>query len=172
MTYISSLGKAKNLACAINSSASKLAYSTTEQYVVGSSIDYTPARNSSFVEYRYQCLASYTPDTNDLIQFTLMYDDTVSLDPATQIDSFTAFGSGFYSSWGGNQNSQAALVNLRFAIPIWSGQRRIALSCRSYNSGLRCTLHWTDQFREDDVDSSQATDNNWKFSPHLIIYSY
>lgn len=172
MTYISSLGNARNLVCSINSSASKTTYSTTEQYVVGSSIDYTPEKNSSFVEYRYQCLASYTPDTNDLLQFTLMYDDTVSLDPASQIASFTAFGDGFYSSWGGNSNSQAALINLRFTIPVWTGQRRIALSSRAYHDQLECTLHWTDQFREDDVDATQATDVNWKFSPHLIVYSY
>lgn len=172
MTYISSLGNARNLVCAINSSASKTTYSTTETFVVGSSIDYTPPASTSFVEYRYQCLASYTPDTNDLLQFTLMYDDTVSLDPASQIASFTAFGDGFYTSWGGNANSQAALLNLRFTVPAWSGEKRIALSCRSYNSGLECTLHWTNQFREDDVDAAQATDNNWKFSPHLIVYSY
>ena len=171
MTFINQLGQAHNLYCAVSSSASKLQYSVTDYYIVGSDVDYTPTSTSSFVEYRYQFLANYSPDTNDLLQFSLVYDDTVALDPATQIDQFTEI-TGANSGWGGNVNSQTSLVNLRFTLPTWSGTRRLALSCRAYATSLRGTLHWTAQFREDDVDSYQATTNSFVFSPHLIVYSY
>ena len=171
MTYINTLGQAQSLYCAVSSSAAKTQYSVTEALIVGSDVDYTPASNTQFVEYRFQCLANYTPGDNDLLQFSLLYDDTVALDPATEISDFTAF-SGANSGWGGNENAQANLINLRFTIPSWVGERRLCLSCRAYLSNLQGTLHWTDQFREDDVDSAQATANTFVFSPHLIIYSY
>ena len=171
MTYINTLGQAQNLYCTVSSSASKAQYTVTEGFIVGSNVDYTPASHSQFVEYRFQFLANYSPDDNDLLQFSLMYDDTVALDPTTQIDQFSQI-TGAHSGWGGNVNTQTSLVNLRFTLPSWSGARRLALSCRAYATSLRGTLHWTDQFRQDDVDAAQATSNTFVFSPHLIIYSY
>ena len=171
MTFIRNLGLAQNLYCSVNSSATKLVYSTNEAYIVGSDVDYTPTSTAQFVEYRYQCLANYAPDQNDLLQFSLQYDDSVSLDPATELSSFTTI-TGANSGWGGNVNSQIGLLNLRFTLPAWSGTRRLLVGCRAYATSLRGTLHWTDQFRTDDVDSTQATANTFRFSPHLIIYSY
>ena len=171
MTFINNIGQAQNLYCSISSSASKTEYGTAETYIVGSDVDYTPTSTSSFVEYRFQVLANYAPDANDLLQFSLLYDDSVSLDPSTELSQFSAFV-GANSGWGGNVNSQTGLLNLRFTLPSWSGERRLVLSCRAYHSCLKGTLHWTDQFREDDVDSAQSTSNTFKFTPHLIIYSY
>lgn len=171
MTYINAIGQARNLYCAVSSSAVKTTYTDTEAFVTGSAVDYTPASGSSYVEYRYQCLANYSPEDNDLLQFSLVYDNSVSLDPATQIGSFTPL-TGSNSGWGGNENAQVGLLNLRFTLPAWSGERRLALSCRAYASSLRGTLHWTDQFRTDDADSAGATTGAFVFSPHLIIYSY
>ena len=171
MTFIPITGQAQNLYCKVDTTASKTTYSITEAFVVGSNVDYTPTSTSNFVEYRYQCLVNYSPDANDLLQFSLLYDDTVSYDPTTQLSNFTAL-TGANSAWGGNVNSQAGLLNLRFTLPTWSGTRRLALSCRAYASSLSGTLHWTDQFRTDDVDAAQATTGSFVFSPHLIIYSY
>jgi hypothetical protein len=172
MTYIPPIsGQAQNLYCAVSSSATKLTYTQAEYYVVGSNLDYTPAPGCSFVEYRYQCLANYSPDANDLLQFLLKYDSTLALDPIYNIASFTEV-TGQASGWGGNVNSQTGLLNLRFTIPAWSGTRRLSLSCRAYINGLGGTLHWTDQFRTDDVNAAQATTAAFVFSPHLIVYSY
>ena len=175
MTFISPTGAVKNVKCAVGSTASKTEYeSTTWTYVVDSTVDYTPASGSDYVIYKYQCLANWFDEANDLLQFKIMYDTTVSLDPATQTSSFTDFPTGFQSSWGGNQNSQSNLLNLQFAIPTWSGARRIILACRSYNgASIGATLHWTDKFREDDVDSDTgaATGATFVFNPHYIIYS-
>ncbi|MAO25319.1 MAG: hypothetical protein CMJ25_31645 [Phycisphaerae bacterium] len=170
MTYQTSEKKIENLKCAISSTASKLVYRANGYYVVGSNVDYTPAVGASFVEYRLQALANYAPDANDLLQFSLRYDDTVSLNPATQYDQFTDF-SGAHSAWGGNVNSQSNLLNLRFTLPAWTGERRLLVFCRAYADGLRGTLHWTDQFRSDDVDAVQATADTFVFDPHYIIYS-
>lgn len=171
MTFISQKGQIRNLYCSVNTTALKTTYSQTQLYVEGSQVDYTPPSDCQFVEYRYQAQASFSPDVNDLLQFSLKKDDTVSLNPETQITSMTEI-TGANSGWGGNQNSQAALINLRFTLPAWQGTRRLALGCQAYNNYLRCTLHWTDQFRQDDVDAVQATTNSFRFSPHLIIYSY
>ncbi len=170
MTFNPSTTGARNLICSV-SSASKTQYNTTLAQIIGSSIDYTPAPNCQIVEYRFQCLANYSPEANDLLQFSLMYDDTVALDPETEILSFTELVGG-QSGWGGNANSQSGLLNLRFSIPSWgSAQRRLVVACRAYTNSLQGTLHWTDQFREDDVDAALATDDSFKFSPHLIVYS-
>jgi len=171
MTYQVSTGIIKNLKCAISSSAAKTVYSTGGGLVVGSSVDYTPAPDTTYVEYRFQALANYAPEANDYLQFSLRYDSSVSLNPSTQYAQFTDFN-GAYSTWGGNVNSQSNLLNLRFTLPAWSGERRLMINCQSYNSGLQGTLHWTDQFREDDVDASLATSNTFVYSPHYIIYSY
>lgn len=172
MTFIKPVsGQPQKLYCAISSTAAKLTYSSTDYYIVGSDVDYEPAAGCSHVEYRFQALVNHSPDANDLLQFSLVYDATATLDPATNITGFTDF-TGYNSGWGGNVNSQAGLLNLRFTIPAWSGERRWALKCRAYSSNLRGTLHWTDQFREDDVDAAQATLGSFVFTPHLIIYSY
>ncbi|MHA1962901.1 MAG: hypothetical protein ACW99U_22155 [Candidatus Thorarchaeota archaeon] len=172
MTFIPPTGgQAQKLYCAVSSSAVARTYDTGEYYIVGSDIDYEPADGCSYVEYRFQALANYSPEPNDLLQFSLVYDTTVSIDPAANIGSFTEY-TGYNSGWGGNVNSQTGMLNLRFTIPAWTGERRWALKCRAYAGTLRGTLHWTDQFREDDVDAAQATSGTFVYSPHLIVYSY
>lgn len=175
MTYTNPTGLVKKLKCAVGSSASKTAYSsTTWTYVADSQVDYVPASDSEYVVYKYQFLANWSPDTNDLLQFKIMYDATASLDPTTSASSFTEFDQGFKSSWGGNQNSMSNLINLQFAIPAWSGVRRVVVVSRVFNTGgIGGTLHWTDKFRDDDIDDDNgaATAASFVFKPHYIIYS-
>lgn len=175
MTFIAPTGLVKNLKCAVGSTATKTAYaSTTWTYITDSQVDYTPASGSDYTVYKYQFLANWSPDANDLLQFKLMYDSSTNLDPTTSIGSFSDFAQGFQSSWGGNGNSMSNLINLQFAIPSWSGARRVVVVSRVFNTGgIGGTLHWTDKFREDDVnsDSGAATTASFVFKPHYLVYS-
>lgn len=175
MTFIAPSGRASNLKCAVGSTAAKTVYNSQAWvYIVDSQVDYTPPADADWVIYKYQFLANWSPSANDLLQFKIMYDSTTSLDPVTQLASYSDFAQGFQSSWGGNQNYQSNLINLQFAIPAWSGARRVVTACYSYaGSTIGGTLHWTDKFRTDDVDSDvgAATTASFVFNPHYIIYS-
>lgn len=175
MTFIAPSGRTSNLKCAVGSTAIKKAYQQQSWvYIVDSQVDYTPAIGSDWVVYKYQFLCNFGTNANDLLQFKVLYDPTTSLDPVTQLASYTDFAQGFQSSWGGNQNSQSNLINLQFAIPAWTGARRVVTACYSYAANtIGGTLHWTDKFRTDDVDSDvgAATTASFVFNPHYIIYS-
>jgi hypothetical protein len=175
MTFIAPSGRVENLKCAVGSTAVKTAYQTQAWvYIADSQVDYTPVPGADWVVYKYQFLANWSDNANDLLQFKIMYDSSASLDPSTQISSFSSFPLGFQSNWGGNQNYQSNLINLQFAIPAWTGVRRVITACYSYSGAtIGGTLHWTDKFREDDIDSDVGanTTSSFVFKPHYMIYS-
>lgn len=99
--------------------------------LTGSSVNYTPATNSSYVVYEYlTTVQGDGTNTNVLPLFKLIYDGS----------EVANTNHGFYIA--GTSTSQGiGYYTMKFVLSSWSGSKNIKLQYRAFGTGERHQLH-------------------------------
>ena len=146
MTFIKKNNSIQNIKSNIDTSVTPQTANTSYAEVDGSSIEYTPANDATFVAYEFIFTSRSSTDNHHNIYLALVYDDGGGENTFDYYSIHDGYNDGHY-------NNKA-----RFIIPTYTGSRTWKLKFRSNN-----TSSWWPRLHEDE-------DNN-VYYPSVLMYS-
>tara|TARA_Y100000592_G_scaffold38385_1_gene60794 strand:- start:17020 stop:17517 length:498 start_codon:yes stop_codon:yes gene_type:complete len=163
MSYLITSGKIKKYIHNVDTSFTKQQLGTSIVGYNGTIVTYTPPANAQNIVYECSLQFSWNPDTANSYACTrLQYSD----DYAGESNS---------ANWTWNTISNTKVMDgtsstvndydwfiatYNFLIPTWSGERKLRLAGRAYNSSYECTLGRAYGNSEDTASC-----------PHVLVYA-
>lgn len=156
MSYSITSGKIKNYVHSVDTSFTKQQLGTSIVAYNGTEITYTPPAGATSVVYECSAQFSWDPDANSSYACTrLQYSD----DNGSTWNTIT--GTKVLDGTNSSVNDYDWFLSTwNFLIPAWSGERKLRLAGRSFNSTSECTLGRAFGVTEDTASC-----------PHVSVYS-
>ena len=156
MSYLKTNRKIKNYIHNVDTSFTKQQLGTSIVGYNGTEVTYTPPANAQNVVYECSLQFSWNPDVANSYACTrLQYSDDNGSTWNTISNTKVMDGT---SSTVSDYDWFIATYN--FLIPTWSGERKLRLAGRSFNSSYECTLGRAFGSTEDTASC-----------PHVLVYS-
>jgi len=146
MTFITKSNSIQNVKSNIETSISTQTATTSYVDVDGSSMEYTPNSNASFVVYEIIFTSRSLTDNNHNLYLALVYNDSGGETTFDYYSIHDGYNDGHY-------NNKA-----RFIIPVYSGSRTWKLKFRTNNSA-----NWWTVLHEDEDSNA--------YYPSVVMYS-
>ncbi len=156
MSYLIDSEVIKNYIHHVDTSFTKEEISTTIEYIPGTEVTYTPPANAQSVVYECSLQFAWDPDADSSYACTrLQYSDNDGSSWNTIDNTRVLDGSNSSSN-----DYDWLIATYNFLIPAWSGERKLRLAGRSYNSTSECTL-----------GRAWAATEDTASCPHVLVYS-
>jgi len=164
MAHLIEANKLQNYVHNVDTSFTKEAISTTIEYYPGTGVTYTPSTGASKVIYECNYQIAWNPDGYGSYPCTrLQYstDSTNYVNGTWTTISGTQMLEGNYDNSGDYNWHQ---LSYTFIVDTWSGERKLRISGRSYNTSSEFTVGRS----YNTLPSSGEGDGS---CPHVTIYS-
>ena len=156
MSYIILSKKIQNYAHNVDTSFTKQQLGTTVVAYGGTEVTYTPPANAQSVVYECSLQFAWDPDAASSYACTrLQYSDNNGSSWNTIDNTRVLDGSNSSSN-----DYDWFIATYNFLIPAWSGERKLRLAGRSFNSNSECTL-----------GRAWAATEDTASCPHVLVYS-
>lgn len=159
MTYIKNIETANNFVSLADTNFIKEQISTTIEYYKGTEVTYTPTEGSSKVVYECNLQTAWTPTSQGSYSNSRLQYSTDGGTTWTEFDGTRLF----CGSWSSNSDNVWNNYNWTFTVDSWTGERKVRLAGRSYNS----TVTTFTLGRSYDASNSEGVGS----CPHVLIYS-
>ena len=135
--------------------------------VLGGTIEYTPADNSTYVYYEYNSMINYKDPGKSAIQFRILYGpDSSNLTSINTNDVnykiYMGTDSQDFSSW---KQEEIVPLKIAFLIPVWTGSKLLVLQAKEDSTSEEYYLHGIK------ADSNEESSDDL-FDPFVIVYSF
>ena len=158
MSYLINTEVFENFIHNIDTTFTKEQIGLSIEYYPGTEVTYTPSASASKVIYECNFQTSWKPDARGAYSCSRLQYSTDNGSSWTDIDGTKLM----CGSWSTNSDSVWNSYHFVFTLDTWSGERKIRLAGRAYNSASKITVG----------ESYNASNSEGVGScPHVSIYS-
>lgn len=158
MSYLINTENFTNFVHNADTSFTKEVISTTIEYYPGTEVTYTPTSGASKVIYECNFQTSWDPDNQKSLSCSRLQYSTDGGSSWTDIDGTKLMCGDYSSTTDYNWHN----FYLLFAIPVWSGERKLRIAGRSYDTATEFMIG-----RSYNASYSEGVGS----CPHVSIYS-